>query len=99
MTPLVQETETGHAPAPAQSSVRPMTSIELQQDEDLEWAATAPEVRQHVGKFVVIHKQRVVAVGTDRRSLVEQAAEQEQCPWWELVVEIVPGADLWETPK
>jgi Family of unknown function (DUF5678) len=74
--------------------VRPMTSVEKQMYDDLTWAATAPEVQQHPGKFVVIHKKRVIAVGTDRRALVEQAAAQEQCPWWECVVELVPPLDF-----
>lgn len=76
-----------------------LTAAEQQQAEDLDWAATAPEVQQHHGKFVVIHQKRVVAVGTDRRALVEQAAAQEQCPWWELAVEVVAPLDLWEIPR
>ena len=80
-------------------SVRPMTAIEIQQHEDAQWAATAPEVQQHVGKFVAVHRQRVVAVGTDPRAVVEQAAAQAECPWWELFVELVPRPDFWETPK
>jgi hypothetical protein len=61
---------------------------------DLIWAATAAEVLQHVGKFVVIHNRRVLAVGTDRQALVEEAAERVGCPWWELAVAEVPGDEL-----
>jgi hypothetical protein len=75
-----------------------MTPVEQQQYEDGLWAAQAPEVQQHGGKFVVIRKKRVVAVGTDYHALLKQAAAQEQCPWSELVVELVPGVDFWETP-
>jgi hypothetical protein len=78
---------------------RPMTAIERQQQDDLSWAATATEVQQHYGKLVVIHKQRVIAVGTDRKTLLEQASALEQCPWWELVVEVVPPLGLWEPPR
>jgi hypothetical protein len=72
---------------------------ESQQAEDLRWAATAPEVQQHAGKVVVIHKKRVVAAGTDRRSLLAEAAAMEQCPWWELAVEVVPPGEHWEIPR
>ena len=82
----------------SEPSVRHLTPSERNQLEDLNWAATAPEVQQHYGKVVVIHNKRVVAVGTDRRSLLQQAAAQEQCPWWELAVEIVPPEEPWEIP-
>lgn len=98
MTPSGSEEQrpaSGNKPGP---SLRPLTASERQQAEDLLWAATAPEVQQHVGKVVVIHNNRVVAVGTDRCSLLEQAAAQEQCPWWELAVEIVPPEEPWEIP-
>jgi hypothetical protein len=80
-------------------SLRVLTAGERQRADDLEWAASAPEVRQHLGQFVVVHRRRVVAVGTDRPALVEQAAAQEQCPWWELAVVAVPAAELWENPE
>jgi hypothetical protein len=80
-------------------SFRPLTAIEQQQQEDLLWAATAPEVQQHHGQLVVVHKKRVVAVGSDRRALLRQAADQERCPWSELVVEVVPPDGLWEPPR
>jgi hypothetical protein len=80
------------------TSLRPLTASERNQLEDLDWAATAPEVQQHSGKIVVIHNKRVIAVGTDRRSLLASAAAQEQCPWWELAVEIVPPEEPWEIP-
>jgi hypothetical protein len=80
-------------------SLRPLTPGESNQAEDLQWAATAHEVQQHAGKLVVIHNKRVVAVGTDRRSLLAEAAAQEQCPWWELAVEVVPPEEPWEIPR
>ena len=47
---------------------------------------------------MLIHKKRVVAVGTDQRLLLVEAAAKEQCSPTELVVEPVPGRDFWETP-
>ena len=52
-----------------------LNEIEQQLADDLCWALRAPEVRQHPGKFVAIHKRRVVGVGSDRTALVAQAAE------------------------
>jgi hypothetical protein len=80
-------------------SVRPMTPVEQQQQEDALWAASSPEVQRNFGRFVAVHRRRVVAVGIDRRAVVEQAVAQEHCPWWELVVELVPRPDFWDTPK
>jgi hypothetical protein len=76
-----------------QVTFEPITEIEQQKLADLDWAASSPEVQEHSGRFVVIHKKRVVAVGDDRASLVAEAAKQEQCPWWHLVVEVVPNWD------
>ena len=98
MSLLVEQQETSPTNAAPQPSVRPMTPIERQQHEDLQWAVTAPEVQQHEGKLVVVHKKRVVAIGTDQRSLLAQAAAQEQCPPGELVVELVLRADLLDIP-
>src|ERR1043166_326044 len=70
---------------------RPMTPLERRMSEDLHWAATAPEVQQHLGKIVVIRNKRVIAVGLDQPALLEQAAAQEHCPTWEFVIDIVPG--------
>jgi hypothetical protein len=78
---------------------RPLIVIEQQQQKDLLWAATAPEVQQHQGRLVVVHKKRVIAVGSDRRALLHQAATQEQCSWSESVVEVVPPDGLWEPPR
>jgi hypothetical protein len=80
------------------SRLRPLTAIEQQQIEDLKWAGSAAEVQQHLGKYVVVHKKRVVAVGTDCTALLQEAAAREQCPEWELVVEVVPAIDAWEVP-
>ena len=98
MSPLVHDGETGRMPVTSQLWIRPMTPTERQQHEDLQWAATAPEVQQHEGKLVVVRKKRVIAVGTDQRSLLAHAATEEQCSPTELVVELVPGRGLWETP-
>ncbi len=78
---------------------RPMTPLEKRMSEDLDWAAQAPEVQQHLGKVVVIRNKRVILVGDHRDNLLEQAAALEQCPPWEFVMEIVPGLDFWETPR
>ncbi len=73
---------------------RPLRPDEMQRVEDLRWAAGAPEVQQHPGKFVAVRHKRVLGVGTDRQALVEQVAAQEGCPWWEVAVMIVPSLDL-----
>ncbi len=99
MEPSIAEKQWAANEADKPPSVRPTTAIEQQQHDDARWAATAPEVQQHVGKFVAVHRKRVVAVGTDHRAVVEQATAQEQCPWWDLFVELVPRPDFWETPK
>ena len=75
-----------------------VTPSALEAMDDLQWASTAPEVQQHAGKFVVIHKKRIVAVGTDYNSLLEQASKAEGCPWWELVVDVVPPAEPEDIP-
>lgn len=69
----------------------PLTELQKQKVADLYWAAASSEVQQHVGKYVIIHKKKIVGVGDDCEKLLEQAAEQEQCPSWHLVVEIVPN--------
>jgi hypothetical protein len=73
-----------------------MNAVEQQMAEDLDWAMTAPEVLQHSGMFVIIHRKRVVAVGVDRNSLVKEAAEKAQCPWEDLVVFVVPPTEEFE---
>ncbi len=80
-------------------TLRPMTAREQRMSEDLHWAAQAPEVQQHHGKYVIIKDKRVIAVGHDCPALLEQAARQEQCPAGEFVVEVVPALEFWETPK
>ena len=99
MEATICEKEGGTNEAGDSASVRPMTGIEEQQRDDAQWAAMSSEVQRNIGKFVAVHRRRVVAVGTDRRAVVEQAVAHERCPWWELVVELVPRPDLWETPK
>jgi hypothetical protein len=92
-----EEPQAGSEPKRVITSI-PMTPLQKRQSEDLHWAAQAPEVQQHLGKVVVIRNQRVIAVGDSRAELLDQTAAQEGCPVWELVVEIVPGLDIWETP-
>jgi hypothetical protein len=76
-----------------------LNAAEKQIADDLHWALQAPEVLQHAGKIVAIHKKRVIGVGTDRNSLVPQAAEKAQCSWQDLVILVVPAADLTELPR
>jgi hypothetical protein len=38
----------------------------------------------------VIRAKRIIAVGVDPQALLDQAVAQEQCPWWEFVVYLVP---------
>jgi hypothetical protein len=81
--------------------LRRMSELEQRMTADHDWAEHAPEVQQnpeHYGKFVVVYNQRILAVGTDRQTLVEQAAKQLGIPWQHLVVIIVPSPDLWEIP-
>jgi hypothetical protein len=76
-----------------------LNPTEQQIADDLHWGLRAPEVRQHAGKFVIVHRKRVVGVGTERDALVAQAAEKTQCPPQDLVVIVVPAADLAELPN
>jgi hypothetical protein len=69
---------------------------------DFEWASSAPEVQQnpeHFGKLVAIHNRRILAVGRDRRSLIETAAKEAAVPSHRLVVVLVPRPGLWEIPR
>ena len=75
-----------------------LNEIEQQMSDDLRWALRAPEVRRYPGKLVAIHKKRIVGIGAERDALVAQAAETAQCCWQEVVVLVVPGADLAELP-
>lgn len=76
-----------------------LNEIERQMSDDLHWALRAPEVQQHPGKLVAVHKKRVVGVDTDRQALVTQASERVKCAWQDLVVLVVPAADLSELPR
>jgi len=81
--------------------LRKMSELEQRMTDDLDWAENAPEVQQdpdHYGKFVVVYNKRILAVGTDSQTLVEQAAEQVGVPWQQLVVLIVHRPELWEIP-
>ncbi len=76
-----------------------LNQVEQQLADDLQWALRSPEVRQYAGQLVAVHKKRVVGVGTNRDALVTQAAEKAQCPGHDLVVMVVPPADLTEIPS
>jgi hypothetical protein len=76
-----------------------LNDLERQLSNDLQWALLSPDVRKHAGKLVAVYKKCVVGVGTDRNSLVAQAAEQAQCRSQDIVVLAVPAADLSELPN
>jgi hypothetical protein len=81
--------------------LRKMSELEQRMTEDFDWADTAPEIQQnpdHYGKFVVVYNKRILAVGTDRQALVEEAAKQAGVPWQHLLVVIVPRPGLSEIP-
>lgn len=78
---------------------RVQSNIEQQMTDDLQWAAAAPEVRQHRGKLVAVHKRRVLGVGIHRDDVVEQAASRGGCPEEDIVVLVVPSGKLSETPR
>jgi hypothetical protein len=81
--------------------LRKMSELEQRMTHDLDWAEQAPEVQQnpdHYGKFLVVYNQRILAVGTDRQALVEQAAEYVGVPWQHLVVLIVHRPGVLEIP-
>ncbi len=81
--------------------LRQMTQVEQQMTDDFNWAQHAAEVQhnpEHFGKLVVIHHQRILAVGRDRQAMVAQAAQKAGVPGEQLVVVLVPRPGLWETP-
>jgi hypothetical protein len=75
-----------------------LSDIEQRMTDDLEWAESALDVQQHVGQLVVVYHKRVVGVGTDQNALLAKAAAQEHCPEEDLVIVLVPRADLQEIP-
>lgn len=75
---------------------RPLTPLQLQQLEDLRWAAKSPEVHKYPGQYVIVRKKRVIAAGNDCAALLKQAAALEQCPERELAVEVVPPLEVFE---
>jgi hypothetical protein len=75
-----------------------LSELEQQMSDDLHWAWAAPEVQQHAGRYVAIHKKRVVGVGLDARALAEQAAEKEGCHWGHIVITAVPEPLLETSP-
>jgi hypothetical protein len=76
-----------------------LSEPEVQRAEDLRWALRAPEVRQHAGKLVAVYKKRVIGVGVDRGTLIEQASSEAHCGLHNVVVIVVPSPDLADTPK
>ena len=76
-----------------------LSHIERQMADDLAWAADTPDVQQHHGKFVIVHRKRIVGVGAERDALVAHAATKEHCAPEDLVVVVVPGLALAETPR
>jgi hypothetical protein len=76
-----------------------MSPVEQRLIEDLRWGVTAPEVQQHAGKVVAVRDKRVVAVGIDRLALRREASACTGCAEDEIVLLIVPPADLSETPR
>jgi len=81
-----------------------MEPLQLNENEqrlsdDLRWALRAPEVGQYPGKFVAVYKKQVVGVGIDRAAVIAQATEAVKCRGQDLVVLIVPAADLAELPR
>jgi hypothetical protein len=71
---------------------------EQRMSEDMQWALAAPEVQQHQGKWVAVYRKRIVGIGSDRRSVVNQAAAQEHCHWGDIAVVAVPSTEIWEIP-
>jgi hypothetical protein len=81
--------------------LRKLSELEQRMTEDSNWAQHAPEVMEnpeYFGKLVVVHNKRILAVGTDRRALVEQAAKEVGVPWQHLVAVLVPDPGIWEIP-
>ena len=81
--------------------LREMSELEQRMTDDSDWAEHAPEVQQnpeHYGKFVVVYNKRILAAGTDRQALLEDAARQVGVPWQHLLVVIVHRPGLWEIP-
>jgi len=81
--------------------LRKMSELEQRLTDDFEWAEQAHEVQQnpdHYGKFVVVYNKRILAVGTDRQAVVEEAAREAGVPWQHLLVIIVPRPGMWEIP-
>jgi hypothetical protein len=76
-----------------------LNETEKQLSDDLRWALRSSEVRQHAGKLVAVHKKRVVGIGVNRDALVTQAAEAAQCRAQDVVVVVVPTANLAETAE
>ncbi len=84
-------TPPGQAGAPkAEIMSVPLSPLERRRHEDLQWAAHSAEAAQYPGKLLVIREKRIIAVGADQQALLDQAVAQEQFPWWEFVVYLVP---------
>ncbi len=82
-------------------ALRRMTDLEQRMADGLDWAEHATEVQEnpeHYGKFVVVYGKCVLAVGEDRKALVERAAERVGVPRQHLVTLIVPRPGVWDIP-
>jgi hypothetical protein len=80
---------------------RVMTEVQQRMTADLDWAQHPPEVQEnpeHYGKTIVVYNKRILAVGKDSLSLLEDAAGKAGVPWQHLVTLIVPRPGLWEIP-
>jgi len=75
-----------------------MTDLEIQMVEDSEWADNAPEVQEHDGQFVAVHRKQVVAFGSDRDEVTARAVRVANCPEYEIVIKVVNRPGLWEIP-
>jgi hypothetical protein len=81
---------------------RKLSELEQRTNDDFDWALHSPEVMQnpeYFGKLVVEHNKRVLAAGSDRQALVEQAAEEVGVPSQQLLVMVVPAVEVWEIPQ
>lgn len=71
-----------------------IAQVECGEQDDLDWAETAPEVQKHKGKLVVVYHKRVIMVGTDHAALLKKAAKKEHCDPEDLMVVVVPSARI-----
>lgn len=75
-----------------------LNPLERRISDDLDWAAIAPQVHKHRGRWVAVRCKKVIAAGADRDDLVRRAAAKAACPPEELAIVAVPRAALWDLP-